>query len=524
MSAFSLAVVFLLFHLASTYKILVYNPRFSHSHVGFAGKIADVLVEAGHDVTVFLPLLSPNVKTNGTKLAKTITCPAAPGVPELFEGDEHISASWTQSFENPIAQYFQTLKFIADTQAKQCEFTIQQDEILDRLRNEKFALGITEVFDACGLGLFEVLGIKAHIVTCSTVMFEGVAKNIGLDLSPSYVPSSISTQSDQMGYFDRFSNFLSANSFNAFYDRVASLEHKMFQAKYGKDFVSFNEKIAQSSFALIYADPLIDFPRQINSKVVYIGGVGVHEPKPLDTYWENIMTLRKDVIIVSFGMYVQGYTMPDAMKKALLTAFKAFPEVTFIWKYEKEEHQIAKGLDNVLTFNSIPQSDLLAHKNLRGFLTHGGMNSVTEASHRGVPLITVPILGDQMRNAKMVERMGTAIHLHKSDLADSQKIISAFRALLTNENYGIEAKRVAAMIANRPIPIKTTLVRHVEFAAQFGQLKNLDPAGRTQNFFVYHTLDIWGTIVLVLASIVYVSFKVVVALLRQIFAGKTKKE
>uniref|UniRef100_A0A1I8AHY5 glucuronosyltransferase n=1 Tax=Steinernema glaseri TaxID=37863 RepID=A0A1I8AHY5_9BILA len=474
--------------------------------------------------TVFLPLLSPNVKTNGTKLAKTVTCPAAPGVPELFEGDEHISATWTQSFENPIAQYFQTLKFIADTQAKQCAFTIQQDELLEQLRNEKFDLGITEVFDACGLGLFEVLGIKAHIVTCSTIMFEGVAKHIGLDLSPSYVPSSISTQSDQMSYLDRWNNFVSGESFNAFYDRVASQEHKMFQKKFGDDFISLDEKIAQASFAFVNADPLVDFPRTINAKVVYVGGIAVKETKPLDKYWEDIMNLRKDAFIVSFGMYVQGYTMPEPMKKALLAAFKEFPHVTFIWKYEKEEDEIAKGLDNVLTFKSIPQGDLLAHKNLRGFLTHGGMNSVTEASHRGVPLITVPILGDQMRNAKMVERMGTAIHLHKSDLANADKVIDAFRKLLTNESYSIEAKRVAAMIANRPIPVKTLLVRHVEFAAQFGQLKKLDSVGRTQSFIVYHSLDIWGAIVLALATIVFVLLKIVLVLLRKLLASKPKKD
>uniref|UniRef100_A0A1I8AL47 Glucuronosyltransferase n=1 Tax=Steinernema glaseri TaxID=37863 RepID=A0A1I8AL47_9BILA len=50
MSPLAVIVAFLALQTVASYKILVYNPRFSHSHVGYAGKIADVLVEAGHDV------------------------------------------------------------------------------------------------------------------------------------------------------------------------------------------------------------------------------------------------------------------------------------------------------------------------------------------------------------------------------------------------------------------------------------------------------------------------------------------
>lgn len=35
------------------HKILVYNSRFGHSHSNFLGNIADILVEAGHDVVRF---------------------------------------------------------------------------------------------------------------------------------------------------------------------------------------------------------------------------------------------------------------------------------------------------------------------------------------------------------------------------------------------------------------------------------------------------------------------------------------
>lgn len=51
--------------------------------------------------------------------------------------------------------------------------------------------------------------------------------------------------------------------------------------------------------------------------------------------------------------------MPVEMKKNLLEAFAEFPNVTFIWKYEKAEN-VAKDYTNVVVADWIPQNDLLS--------------------------------------------------------------------------------------------------------------------------------------------------------------------
>ena len=68
---------------------------------------------------------------------------------------------------------------------------------------------------------------------------------------------------------------------------------------------------------------------------------------------------KKGVILVSFGSVAQSYKMLQAMKEKLLETFKQFPDITFIWKYEKEEDNIAKGYENVFTSSWVPQTDLL---------------------------------------------------------------------------------------------------------------------------------------------------------------------
>lgn len=73
------------------------------------------------------------------------------------------------------------------------------------------------------------------------------------------------------------------------------------------------------------------------------------------------MNQRKKAVLVSFGSVVASYLMPNETKRAFLETFDEFPDVTFIWKYEKEEHHIADGHPNVVTRSWLPQTDLLGN-------------------------------------------------------------------------------------------------------------------------------------------------------------------
>ena len=72
------------------------------------------------------------------------------------------------------------------------------------------------------------------------------------------------------------------------------------------------------------------------------------------------------------------------------------------------------------------------HPNMRAFVSHGGLNSITESVHAGVPIICVPLFGDQMRNAKMVEKRGVGIILDKTKL-DAETVLTAFENILRDE-------------------------------------------------------------------------------------------
>ncbi len=59
---------------------------------------------------------------------------------------------------------------------------------------------------------------------------------------------------------------------------------------------------------------------------------------------------------------------------------------------------------NIFAYSYVPQLDVLNHADV--FLTHCGMNSVSEAMNRGVPMVVMPFINDQTANAKRIVELG----------------------------------------------------------------------------------------------------------------------
>lgn len=59
-----------------------------------------------------------------------------------------------------------------------------------------------------------------------------------------------------------------------------------------------------------------------------------------------------------------------------------------------------------------------AHQNVKLFISHGGLLSYTEAVHFGVPMITIPIFGDQSHNAEVIEEKGNGFILEFENITE----------------------------------------------------------------------------------------------------------
>jgi MGT family glycosyltransferase len=67
---------------------------------------------------------------------------------------------------------------------------------------------------------------------------------------------------------------------------------------------------------------------------------------------------------------------------------------------------------NIRIYKSVPQLEVL--KTADVFVTHGGMNSVSEALVCGTPMVVIPFVSDQPVNAGCMEKLGVGKRLEYS--------------------------------------------------------------------------------------------------------------
>ncbi|MCV5706991.1 UDP-glucosyltransferase, partial [Escherichia coli] len=79
-----------------------------------------------------------------------------------------------------------------------------------------------------------------------------------------------------------------------------------------------------------------------------------------------------------------------------------------------DTNQLKNVPPNFKVYNYVPQLEVLKQANL--FITHGGMNSSSESLYFGVPMIVIPVMGDQPIVAQRIEDLKAGIQLNLKKL------------------------------------------------------------------------------------------------------------
>uniref|UniRef100_A0AC34QFZ1 UDP-glucuronosyltransferase n=1 Tax=Panagrolaimus sp. JU765 TaxID=591449 RepID=A0AC34QFZ1_9BILA len=516
-----LFLITLLIGLTGGYKILYYIPRFGKSHVNFSGKIVDILAAAGHDVVVYQPIVDETMKVTGSH---------EKSVRYYFKAkNESLKVDGTLQSQQELVWKNEGLKKMKEIMDEMyilkyavCKDVIHDEENLSKLKAENFDLGISELFESCGFGIFELLGIKKIVATHSGGLNTGFSRILGIPSpilgipSPfSFLPSIMAHFPQEMTFFQRVQNYIFSLIEIPLFDGL--LINSVNEAMKEK-IPNFDVRLIIRETAMIFvnSDELVDYTTPSTPKLVSIGGLGHVKPKPLAPEYQAIFdSSKKGVIFFSFGSVVQASSMPENIKNAFLEAFEEFPDINFIWKYEKDEHEIAKNLKNVFTAKWLPQNEILEHEKLLAFISHGGMNSVTEAATKGVPMICIPVFGDQPHNAQMMKDRGVGVIVQKDNIT-KKSIVAAINEILSNPNFKQNAKRLSRMVKAKPMTAEERVVKFTEFAAEFGDSGAFQSEGRHLSYFQLHSLDVIAFLIAIISFASFSTLLIVFCLLRKL--------
>ncbi len=173
-----------------------------------------------------------------------------------------------------------------------------------------------------------------------------------------------------------------------------------------KDMPTLEELEAKTALLLWNNDFAFDFPEPLQANAIQVGGLQIRDPKPLPGNLESfIRNGKKGTVVMSLGTNWKSEMLGQEVILKILETFKQIPNYNFLWKFEADELPIKKP-DNVEISKFLPLKDILAHPNIKAFVTHGGVLSMQESLWYGKPMVGMPFFADQYR----VSNLKFALH------------------------------------------------------------------------------------------------------------------
>lgn len=240
-------------------------------------------------------------------------------------------------------------------------------------------------------------------------------------------------------------------------------------------------------------------PRPNVPAFIEIGGIQVKQkPSPLPKDLQTIMDNASiGVIYFSMGTNVKSTDLTQENLSAFKNVFKQLKQ-QIIWKYENDS--IENLPSNVYISKWLPQDDILAHKNLKLFITHGGLGSMVECRYHGVPILGIPVYGDQIANIDIAVHEGWAYKLDYANL-NEDTLKAGIDEILNNSTYVEKIKYLSSIYRDRPISALDNAVFWTEYVIRHRGAKHLQSNSVHLNFFQLHSIDVIGFLVFILLFI-----------------------
>ncbi|NXQ26110.1 UD11 glucuronosyltransferase, partial [Alaudala cheleensis] len=271
LSASSPVVVLLLslLGLAAAGKLLV--VPMDGSHWLSMREVVDILRQRGHEVVVVATEVSLQIKPSKNFVMKMYSVPYTQ---EEMEKDfkAFLQVSFEEgSFFERFLKLFEGMKRLTSFGISNCEYLLQNQDLIRYLEESKFDAILTDPAAICGLILAE------HLSLPSVYFSRGVPCGIDLDVrlcpSPaSYVPRAFTDNTDRMSFLQRVKNLL-FDIPNVFICDFVFQPYSKMASEFLQREVTVQDLLRKGSLWLLRLEFVLDYPRPLMPNFIPIGGV-----------------------------------------------------------------------------------------------------------------------------------------------------------------------------------------------------------------------------------------------------------
>ncbi|XP_044754963.1 UDP-glycosyltransferase UGT5-like [Coccinella septempunctata] len=489
-------------------KILGVFPFPSKSHYAMGNSLLKELAKRGHEVTMIAGFeeksLPSNVSYRNIKV----------------QFDLHKNGKKINFFEDRGGAIGSTL-FLNYAGSVMTNATFNNPEVRKLLESgEKFDAVIMDQFTDDSFSYFAHHFGANHILLSTTCANSWVNPLVANPAPPSVNPEVLLDFSSWMTFTERLRNtaFYIFNELNRqlyFFPKQNKILKENFpNARPLYDYL-YNVSLVLMNAHESFNDPLALVPVMKN-----VGGMHVSPSGKLPSDLQKFMDDAKEgVVFFSMGSNLKSRDMPLHVRESILRVFSKL-KTKVLWKWEDET--LPGQPSNVKLSKWLPQSEILGHPNLRVFVTHGGLLSTIEAVYHGVPLLALPVYGDQRLNAITAQQKGYAISIPFDEFEEG-KFERTLNELLNNPKYKQNAVRRSRLFHDRPMKPMDEAVYWVEYVIRHGGAEHLRVAALKLSWYQYILLDVVGFFLAVFAIICYI-LRIILRKLCNRKVKKAKKE
>jgi hypothetical protein len=432
-TAIAMTTTMMSFEGADCAKILAAFPTPSYSHHSVYKVFIEALADRGHEIVVLKS--TKKVKYEGAKIREIDASPADDYFNSLvressvFKKRGVVADSSTVTAQNYIG--------IANMVAYQFQLPAVKT-FLDNDANEKFDLIICEAFTDYTLILSHLFN-DAPVVQISSGY--GVAENFetmgAVSRHPIFYPNLWRDTFVDSNTWDTIKQIYTELKL---YNEFQSLEDKqnvMLKRRFGADAPTIKQLRDRVQLLLINVHHALDNNRPVPPSVQYLGalhlnGKNLHRKK-LDSYVKRYLdNSTRGAVYVSFGSSISTKDMEKEFIDMLLDTFESLP-YDVLWKFD-DYKMLTRTPDNVLVQSWFDQYQLLKHDKVKAFVTQGGVQSMDEAIDAAVPLVGMPMMGDQFFNAHKFAQLNIGCVVDTATVT-SEELARAIKNVASNERF-----------------------------------------------------------------------------------------